>query len=55
MSVSSITMPEQYWEKLKEHSTKTGLSSSEIIRRALDLYLKDENKNNSNDEKRILG
>ena len=34
----TISMPKQFVAKLKECSIDTGMSYSEIIRRALDLY-----------------
>jgi metal-responsive CopG/Arc/MetJ family transcriptional regulator len=35
----TLSMPKQYVDKLKEESKKTGMSYSEIVRRAIDYYL----------------
>jgi len=34
----TLSMPKQYNDKLKEEAKETGISLSEIVRRALDLY-----------------
>lgn len=37
---SSITMPGFYWEKVYGHCKETGLTVSDVIRRALEVYFK---------------
>ena len=40
----TASLPKQYVEKLKEEKQSTGQTISEIIRRALDLYFKEQGK-----------
>ena len=40
----TLSMPPQFISKLKQESVTTGLSYSEIVRRALDQYFKEAAK-----------
>jgi hypothetical protein len=40
----NVSLPKPYADKLKAERMKTGLTSSEIIRRALDLYFKEQGR-----------
>lgn len=40
-------LPEQQIKALKDQSKKTGISVSEIIRRAIDLWLKQQKKDDT--------
>ena len=40
----TLSMPTQYTERLKQESKETGLNYSEIVRRALDLYFRENSK-----------
>lgn len=40
----TISLPNNYTEKLKKEKKETGQTMSEIIRRALDLYFKERER-----------
>lgn len=40
----TLSMPKQFIDKLKEDANKSGLTYSEIVRRALDQYWKEQQK-----------
>ena len=43
----NVSLPKPYADKLKAERLKTGLTSSELIRRALDLYFKEKERGNA--------
>lgn len=43
----TISLPRNYVDKLGKEKTVTGQSKSEIIRRALDLYFKEKERDNA--------
>ena len=42
----TISLPNNYTEKLKKEKHDTGQTMSEIIRRAIDLYFKEKERGN---------
>lgn len=40
----SLSMPKQFAERLKKEGLTTGMTYSEIVRRALDMYFKETAK-----------
>ena len=43
----TISLPNNYTEKLKTEKKATGQTMSEIVRRALDLYFKEKERGNA--------
>lgn len=50
MKVIAISISEQQDEKILKHMKETGMHKSEFIRRLLDMYFEDKDKDNNKKE-----